>query len=90
MNSSQAVRNLVRELLHETYTAHAPVHLRVRGFRRPGFREASQDHLDLQRGGGGTNGGADAKSSRMLARQHASIADGHAQAFSRSGYNQRA
>jgi hypothetical protein len=67
-------------LLHETHATHAPVHLRVRGFQRPGFREAStQSHLDIKGTNGGTNGGADAKSSRMLARQHANIADGHAQ-----------
>jgi hypothetical protein len=92
MNSSQAVRSLVRDLLFtEGYTARAPMHLHVRGFsRRPGFREAAsqQRHLDLQgsgsKGGGaigsGISGGADAKSSRTLARQHASIADGHPQA----------
>jgi hypothetical protein len=98
MNSSQAVRSLVRDLLFtEGYATHAPLHLRVRNFsRRPGFREAAsqQRHLDLQgsgngsKGGGaigsgiasGSGGGADAKSSRMLARQHANIADDHAQA----------
>jgi hypothetical protein len=65
-------------LLEQGYTARTPVHLRVRSFRRPGFREASaQGHLDLKTSG--INGGPDAKSSRMLARQHATTADGHAQ-----------
>ena len=41
-------------------------------------RKLELGHVDLQRGG--TNGGGDAKSSRTLARQHAAIADGHAQA----------
>ena len=95
MNSQQAVRSLVRNLLFETNdtSSGAPMHLHLRtGFRRPGFREASapshqqQQHLDLKtgvvrtNGGGGINGGSDARSSRTLARQHASIADGHADA----------
>jgi len=87
MTPADAVRSLVREMLGTTGISRAPLHLRVRGFhnagsRRPGFREAtggrgaSAGHVDLKGGGAsgsGINGGADAKSSRMLARQHASI-----------------
>jgi len=93
-SAKTAVRSLVSGLLRETYTARAPLHLNLRGSRRAGMREAKASsqprHLDLQRGGGGSgsgiNGGsdrsgsADAKSSRTLARQHASMADGHAHA----------
>jgi hypothetical protein len=94
MTPASAVRALVRGLLlSEGYIPRTSMHLQIQGNsrRRLGYRcEATDNHLDLKRANGGSkgggaigsgiNGGADAKSSRMLARQHASIADGHATA----------
>jgi hypothetical protein len=95
MNSSDAVRSLVRDLLYETGAigtrTSTTLHLHLSGSRRPrqpparnlvGRTEARKlelGHVDLQKGG--TNGGSgDAKSTRTLARQHTTTADGHAQA----------